>query len=94
MIYTLNGEVPVVYMGDEPRYLQYAHNLLNGYFSPRGQVDLWSGPGYPLWIAGFIKMGFNEIGLRLLNAFLQYGSIVLLFKTLQYWVSNQKAFWF
>ena len=94
MIYTLNGKVPVVYMGDEPRYLQYAHNLLNGYFSPRGQVDLWSGPGYPLLIAGFLKMGFNEIGLRLLNAFLQYASIVLLFKTLQHWVSNQKAFWF
>ena len=80
-------------MGDEPRYLQYAQNLLNGYFSPKGQVDLWSGPGYPLFIAAFMKMGLQVIGLRLLNAFLQYASIVLLFKTLQYWTSQQKAFW-
>lgn len=80
-------------MGDEPRYLQYAQNLLHGYFSHKGQVDLWSGPGYPLFIAAFMKMGFQVIGLRLLNAFLQYASIVLLFKTIQYWTSQQKAFW-
>ncbi len=93
MIYKLNSATPIVLMGDEPRYLQYAQNLLHGYFSPKGQVDLWSGPGYPLFIAAFMKMGFQVIGLRLLNAFLQYASIVLLFKTLQYWTSHQKAFW-
>ncbi len=81
-------------MGDEPRYLQYAQNLLHGYFSPKGQVDLWSGPGYPLFIAAFMKMGLQVIGLRLLNAVLQYVSIVFLFKTLQFWTNNQKAFWF
>ena len=94
MIYKLNTAVPIVLMGDEPRYLQYAHNLLNGYFSPKGQVDLWSGPGYPLFLASFMKLGFNVIGLRCINAFLQYASIVLLFKTLQLWVNHQKAFWF
>ena len=94
MIYKLNGATPIVLMGDEPRYLQYAQNLLQGYFSPKGQVDLWSGPGYPLFIAAFMKMGFQVIGLRLLNAFLQYASIVVLFKTLQYWTTQQKAFWF
>jgi hypothetical protein len=94
MIYKLNGATPNVLMGDEPRYLQYAQNLLQGYFSPKGQVDLWSGPGYPLFIAAFMKMGFQVIGLRLLNAFLQYASIVVLFKTLQYWTTQQKAFWF
>jgi 4-amino-4-deoxy-L-arabinose transferase-like glycosyltransferase len=93
MIYKLNSATPIVLMGDEPRYLQYAQNLLHGYFSPKGQVDLWSGPGYPLFIAAFMKMGFQVIGLRLLNAFLQYASIVLLFKTIQYWTSQQKAFW-
>lgn len=93
MIYKLNTATPIVLMGDEPRYLQYAQNLLQGYFSPNGQVDLWSGPGYPMFLAAFMKMGFKVIGLRLLNALLQYISIVLLFKTLQYWTSNQKAFW-
>ena len=83
MIYRLNYNLPIVLMGDEPRYLEYAQNLLNGYFSAKGKVDLWSGPGYPLFLAPFIKIGFDVNGLRLLNAFLQYISIVYLFKTLK-----------
>ena len=59
MIYRLNYTVPIVLMGDEPRYLEYAQNLLNGYFSAKGKVDLWSGPGYPLFLAPFIKIGFD-----------------------------------
>lgn len=94
MIYKLNCAVPIVFMGDEPRYLEYADHILNGYFSPKGKVDLWSGPGYPLLIAAFFKVGFNVIGLRLLNAVLQYLSIIILFKTLQFWTSHKKAFWF
>ena len=94
MIYKLNGAIPIVFMGDEPRYLQYAQNLLHGYFSTSGQVNLWSGPGYPLFLAAFLKLGFNVIGLRLLNAFLQYASIVVLFKALQLCTNPKKAFWF
>ncbi len=94
MIYKMNVTIPVVLMGDEPRYLEYANNLLNGYFSPKGKVDLWSGPGYPLFLTPFIKIGFDVNGLRLLNAILQYISIVLLFKTLKKWVNIKKAFWF
>ena len=94
MIYRLNYTLPIVLMGDEPRYLEYAQNLLNGYFSSKGRVDLWSGPGYPLFLAPFIKIGFDVNGLRLLNAFLQYISIVFLFKTLKNWVSIKYAFGF
>lgn len=81
-------------MGDEPRYIQYANNLLHGYFSSKSEVDLWSGPGYPLFLAPFIKIEFNVIGLRLINGFLQYLSIIFLFKTLQKWVGLKMAFWF
>ena len=94
MIVRLNGAMPIVLMGDEPRYLQYAHNLLHGYFSPKEKLDLWSGPGYPLCLAPFIKMGFSVLQLRLLNAIMQYVSIVVLYKTLLIWVNPKKAFWF
>ena len=94
MIFRLNYTLPIVLMGDEPRYLEYAQNLLNGYFSAKGKVDLWSGPGYPLFLAPFIKIGFDVNGLRLLNAFLQYISIVYLFKTLKHWVSIKYALGF
>jgi Dolichyl-phosphate-mannose-protein mannosyltransferase len=93
MIYKLNSQVPYVFMGDEPRYFQYAHHLLQGYFSSKGEVDLWSGPGYPLFLAAFLKLGLNVVGLRLLNAILQYASIVVLFKTLQFCTTHKKAFW-
>ena len=94
MIYKLNYTIPVVLMGDEPRYLEYANNLLKGYFSSKEKVDLWSGPGYPLFLAPFIKIGIDINGLRLLNALLQYLSIIFLFKTLKNWVSIKTAFWF
>jgi hypothetical protein len=41
--------------GDEWRYLYYAHNLLEGFYSPRDRVVLWNGPGYPMFLAPFVK---------------------------------------
>jgi len=94
MIYKLNYTIPIVLMGDEPRYLEYANNLLKGYFSSKDNVNLWNGPGYPLFLAPFIKIGFDVNNLRLLNAFLQFVSIVYLFKTLKNWVRIKTAFFF
>jgi len=94
MIYKLNYTIPVVLMGDEPRYLEFANNLLKGYFTTKDNLNLWNGPGYPLFLAPFIKIGFDVNKLRLLNAFLQFISIVYLFKTLKNWVSIKYAFGF
>ena len=77
--------------GDEPRYLLFAQNLLHGFYSPKEELNLWNGPGYPLFIAPFLKLGFPMIGLKLLNGFLQYASIIFLYKTLLQWVSFNKA---
>ncbi|MEI6586367.1 MAG: glycosyltransferase family 39 protein [Sediminibacterium sp.] len=77
--------------GDEPRYLQFAQNLLHGFYSPKEELNLWNGPGYPLLIAPFIKLGLNITGLRLLNGVLQYASVVFLYQCLVYWVSEKKA---
>lgn len=78
--------------GDEPRYIQFAQNLLHGFYSPKEELNLWNGPGYPLLIAPFIKIGFTPTGLRMINGVLQYASVVLLYQTLLYWVSEKKAF--
>jgi hypothetical protein len=53
--------------GDEWRYLYYADNLLHGFYSPRERVFLWNGPGYPLLILPFVKLGWND-GARYANA--------------------------
>jgi hypothetical protein len=53
--------------GDEWRYLQYANNLLHGYFSPHGRVFLLNGPIYPLTLVPFVESGWLD-GARYLNA--------------------------
>jgi hypothetical protein len=66
--------LPTKVSGDEWRYLFYAKNLLSGYFSPPERVFLWNGPGYPLFIAPFVKADFAD-GARYANAFLHAGTL-------------------
>lgn len=60
--------------GDEWRYLYYANNLLHGFYSPRERVFLWNGPGYPLLILPFVKVGWND-GARYANAVWHAGTM-------------------
>jgi len=69
--------------GDETYYLKFAHNIINGFYSPSTpDVDLMYGPGYPIIIAPFIALNLPLIYITLLNAALYYFSIILLFKSL------------
>src|SRR5690348_11128528 len=41
--------------GDEGRYLQFAHNLLHGFYSPPPpDINLWNGPGFPVYLMPFV----------------------------------------
>ena len=69
--------------GDETYYLKFAHNIINGFYSPSApDVDLMYGPGYPIIIAPLIALNLPLIYITLLNAALYYFSIILLFKSL------------
>ena len=58
-------------VGDEGRYLYFANNLLSGFYSPPyPEINLWNGPGYPLFLAPFIFFELPLIALRLLNVFI------------------------
>ncbi|MEQ8471324.1 MAG: hypothetical protein RIC35_09060 [Marinoscillum sp.] len=75
------GEKELV--GDEPRYLAFATNILKGYYSPKPpHINLWNGPGYPMLLAPFMVLKDHVFLIRLLNAFLLYFSLVLTFKTI------------
>jgi len=68
--------------GDEGRYLTFAKNLLHGFYSPpQPNIDLWSGPGYPLLIAFFINFGAGLTILKLINSFLLFYAVYFLYKT-------------
>jgi 4-amino-4-deoxy-L-arabinose transferase-like glycosyltransferase len=70
--------------GDEPYYLMFAENLIQGFYSPPPpNIDLMYGPGLPIIIVPFIALDLPLISITLLNAVLYYFSIILLFKSLQ-----------
>lgn len=81
-----------IHVGDEGRFIFYAQNLLNGYYSlPEPHVNLVSGPGYPIILAPFVGLHLPKIFLVLLNAVFHYLSIIYLFKSLQQFVSINKS---
>lgn len=70
--------------GDESRYLWYAHNLINGFYSPPApDINLSSGPGYPVLLIPFILLKLPLISITLMNAFFYYFSIIVLYKALK-----------
>ncbi len=68
--------------GDQDRYIMYAQNLLQGYFS-KGDPNLSSGPGYPVILMPFVGWKLPLVTIRLMNPFFYYLSVVFLFKTIQ-----------
>ena len=81
--------------GDEGRYLNFAQNLIHGFYSPPApNINLWNGPGYPILLVPFVVFHLPLICITLLNAILNYFSIILLFKTLQQYVPFKMAFIF
>ncbi|MDE3185537.1 MAG: glycosyltransferase family 39 protein [Bacteroidota bacterium] len=70
--------------GDEGRYLNYAHNLTNGFYSlPLPYLDLGDGPGYPIILMPFVLLKIPVLYIKLMNAVFQYLSVMLLFKSLK-----------
>ncbi|WP_295447536.1 hypothetical protein [uncultured Thiodictyon sp.] len=80
---------------DEARYYGFANNLLNGYYSPPPpNVNLWNGPGYPVFLMPFVFFGLPLILITLTNAFLQYLSIILLFYAINRYASRYTSLFF
>ncbi len=78
--------------GDEIRYLTFAKNLLGGFFSPPPpNIDLWSGPGYPMFIAIPLLSQLPIVFLRLLNAVLLYLALINTFQTLKEYTSHKNS---
>eukprot|EP01037_Dinobryon_pediforme_P005009 gene5009-5057_t len=67
---------PTLY-GDEIRYVDFAHNLIHGFYSPpMPHINLWNGPGYPLVLYPLIKWKIPVLYITLLNALYQYLAVV------------------
>jgi hypothetical protein len=82
-----------VFPKDEITYLAYAANLLAGHYAPTGSEFLWCGPGYPLLLAPFVAVGAPLIWIKLLNAVLLWGAVLLFHRTLLLYESPRRAGW-
>ncbi len=77
--------------GDEERYVNFAHNLTHGYYSPVNDVYLWNGPGYPIILAPFVLLKLPLLIAKLLNALLLFGAVFYFYKTLLFYGKEKYA---
>jgi 4-amino-4-deoxy-L-arabinose transferase-like glycosyltransferase len=78
--------------GDEVRYVDFAWNLLHGYYSPPPpHINLWNGPGYPLLLVPFMALKVHALYITMLNAVFQYLAVVFLYKALRLITNNKIA---
>jgi hypothetical protein len=76
--------------GDEGRYIWFAQNLIQGYYSPPApDINLWNGPGYPIILIPFVSLKLPFILIKLLNTIFLYLSAIFFFKTLQLYNINK-----
>lgn len=81
-VFIVCNKWPVLY-GDEIRYVDFAHNLLHGFYSPPvPKIDLWNGPGYPLILAPLLALHIPVLYITLLNGVFLYLAVVLIYKAL------------
>jgi 4-amino-4-deoxy-L-arabinose transferase-like glycosyltransferase len=79
--------------GDESRYLIYARYMIDGTL-PLTDLNfdhLGNGPGYSIILIPFVALNVSLIWIGILNAFLFYLSIVLLFKSAKNFVTAKTA---
>ena len=84
--------LPTNLSGDEGRYIMFAKNLLNGFYSPPfPNINLWNGPGYPIFLAPFIALDVPFLVIRLFNGFFLYFSLILTYKTILVYSTKRVA---
>ena len=79
------------FVGDEGRYAQYATNLTQGFYTDAEQVDLWSGPGYPIVLVPFVALDAPWLAAKLFNAVLLVGALFYFCGTLRLYMPERTA---
>ncbi len=84
------------FWGDEERYVMFAKNLTEGYYSPSDpyRINLWNGPGYPLVLFPFVLLKLPLLTAKLLNPFLLFFAIIYFNNTLRLYMQERQATFF
>lgn len=77
--------------GDEERFLYYAQNLSHGFYADAANPEFRNGPGYPMFLSLFVKLGLPHIVVVLTNALLLLAGVRFFHLTLQFFLPHKTA---
>ncbi len=79
------------FFADEDRHLNYAQNILQGFYTDAENPSFRNGPGYPLVISTFLLLKASPLVIKLVNALFLFGAVIFFFKTLSIYLSHRRA---
>ncbi|MDX1942587.1 MAG: hypothetical protein SFU99_18625 [Saprospiraceae bacterium] len=79
---------------DEARYLMYAQNIANGFYTTTENPYLMNGPGYPIFLSFFMGLNLPLIVPKLVNGVLIFLSVLFFYNTLLCYIPQKKALLF
>jgi hypothetical protein len=82
------------FWGDEARYVMFATNLTHGYYSPRDNINLWNGPGYPIVLMPFVLLKLPLLTAKLSNALFLFLAVFYIYHTLHLYMQKRTALFF
>jgi hypothetical protein len=94
LIYALvfaGTDLPESARSDAVRYLWFAENLTQGFYSPQVKINLWNGPGYPMVLVFTVGLNLPLITARLINIAFMFLAAVYFYLTLRQYVRPPTA---
>jgi hypothetical protein len=82
---------PQAPFSDAGRYLWFAENLTNGYYSPETKINLWSGPGYPLALVPVAAFDLPHAVAGAMNAGFMFLAVLYFFFTARRYMGGRAA---
>ena len=79
------------FVQDEQRYIEYATNLTNGFYTSTTEVKLTNGPGYPLILYPFVLFKTPLIYPKLLNSLFLFWAVIIFYYTLTQFLSKKMS---
>jgi 4-amino-4-deoxy-L-arabinose transferase-like glycosyltransferase len=82
---------PQAPQSDARRYLWFARNITQGYYSPDTEINLWSGPGYPLLLAPIASAENPFPAGAAINVVLVAGAVLYFYYTTRRYIGDRHA---
>jgi hypothetical protein len=76
---------------DEGRYILFANNMANGFYTSRSDINLWNGPGYPIILLPFAFLNLPWLTAKILNAIFLFIAILYFYYGASIYIERRVA---